>query len=77
MTNNFFFRNASVNILWEHKTQSKQGAVSCIDCYKFNEEDHLLIGRQSGSVEVYSLESLSVPIEKYKYVIVLKILNNL
>ncbi|XP_060865986.1 Bardet-Biedl syndrome 7 protein homolog [Metopolophium dirhodum] len=60
-------KNASTSILWELVTQSKQGAITCIDCYEFNGEDHLLIGRQSGSVEVYSLESHSVPIEKYKY----------
>lgn len=62
-------RNASVTILWELKSQSKLGTITCIDCYEFNKEDHLLIGRQSGSVEVYSLESHSAPIEKYKYVI--------
>lgn len=67
----WILRNASANILWELVTQSKQGAVTCIDCYEFNGEDHLLIGRQSGSVEVYSLESHSVPIEKYKYVILI------
>lgn len=64
------FRNATVSILWELKTQSKQGTITCIDCYEFNDEYHLLVGRQSGSVEVYSLESNSVPIEKYKYVII-------
>lgn len=63
------FRNASVSILWELKTQSKLGSITCIDCYEFNAEDHLLVGRQSGSVEVYSLESHTIPIEKYKYVI--------
>lgn len=63
-----FFRNATVNILWELKAQAKQGTITCISCYEFNGEDHLLVGRQSGSVEVYSLESLSVPIERYKYV---------
>lgn len=75
------FRNASVGILWELKTQLNQGTITCIDCYEFNEEDHLLVGRQSGSVEVYSLNSVSVPIEKYKYVIlidfILPILTNL
>lgn len=65
------FRNASVSILWELKTQLNQGTITCIDCYEFNEEDHLLVGRQSGSVEVYSLNSVSVPIEKYKYVILI------
>lgn len=65
------FRNASVGILWELKTQLNQGTITCIDCYEFNEEDHLLVGRQSGSVEVYSLNSVSVPIEKYKYVILI------
>lgn len=63
------FRNYSANILWELKTESKQGTITCVDCYEFNGEDHLLIGRQSGSVEVYSLESHCVPITKYKYVI--------
>lgn len=63
------FRNYSVNTLWELKAESKQGTITCVDCYEFNGEDHLLIGRQSGSVEVYSLESHCVPITKYKYVI--------
>lgn len=65
----YIFRNASTTCLWELKTQSKHGTITCLDCYEFNGEDHLLVGRQSGSVEVYSLESHSIPIEKFKYVI--------
>lgn len=68
------FRNVSVSILWELKTPPKQGIITCIECYEFNEEDHLLIGHQSGSVEVYSLDSQSVPIAKYKYVILMFLL---
>jgi len=62
------YRNASVRVLWELKTPTNKGTITCIDCYEFNEEDHLLVGRQSGSVEVYSLDSHSIPIEKYKHV---------
>lgn len=64
------FRNAAVSTLWELKPPTKQGTITCIDCCELNGEDHLLIGHISGSVEVYSLESHSVPIEKYKYVII-------
>lgn len=63
------YRNTSVSILWELKAQSRQGIITCIDCYEYNGEDHLLIGRQSGSVEIYSLETHCIPIEKYAYVI--------
>ncbi|XP_050436713.1 Bardet-Biedl syndrome 7 protein homolog isoform X2 [Adelges cooleyi] len=61
-------KNASVNTLWELNKETKQGTVTCMDCYNIDGEDHLLVGRQSGSVEVYSLDSNSVPIEKYKYI---------
>ncbi|XP_050526408.1 Bardet-Biedl syndrome 7 protein homolog isoform X2 [Daktulosphaira vitifoliae] len=61
-------KNASVSVLWELKIHNTQGTVTCMDCFIIDGEYHLLVGRLSGSVEVYSLDSNSVPIEKYKYI---------